>query len=79
MMSIDFIINSDSKILLAWGAHLLSRENEPIPKQATAISISGPGQFLSTLALRYEFPLYIVSIPVTWFRVDEDEHLLGTK
>lgn len=53
------------------------KRNEPIPEQDVVIPISGQGQFLSTLVLQYEPPFHTVFIPVTWFRVDEDEHLLG--
>lgn len=44
-----------------------------------ATPISGQGRFPSVPALQYELPLCTVSSPVTWFRMGEDEHLLGTK
>lgn len=44
-----------------------------------ATPISGRGRFPSVPALQYELPLCTVSSPATWFRVGEDERLLGTK
>ena len=51
-MSVDLIIISDSKIQLSCGYSPPLQGNKPTLRQDITISISGQGQFLSTLALR---------------------------
>lgn len=65
-MSVDLIIISDSKIQLSCGYSPPLQGNKPTWRQDITISISGQGQFLSTLAVQYELPFYIVFSQVTW-------------
>lgn len=44
-----------------------------------ATSIGGQGRFPCVPTLQHELLLYTVFYPATWFRVGDDEHLLGTK